>query len=194
MTIKVIITYHGDNYFKVQSGSLTVLIDPTNGRSLRGAGLVVNTVKPPLVSPSSETQGCFWINHQGEYEIGGIHVRGWSTGNEKGKEKTVYRLVFDGIDLLLMGYLTQEPESEIQEYLGGADVVILPAGGKPFVPQSVSAKLIRQIEPSVVIPSLFKNVKPFLKEFNRSECIFGEKLVLKKKNLKPGAMEIRCLK
>lgn len=190
----MVITYHGDNYFKVQSGNLTILIDPTNGRSLRGAQLVVNTEKPSLTSPSPEDQECFWIDHQGEYEIRGIHVRGWSAGSEKEKEKTVYRLVFDGISLLIMGYLTREPGSEIQEHLGGADIVILPAGGKPFIPQSVSAKLIRQIEPSIVVPSLFKNIKPFLKEFNRSECVPEEKLVLKKKDLKPGAMEVRCLK
>lgn len=190
----MVITYHGDNYFKIQSSSLTVLVDPTSGRSFRGTDLILNTLKPSLVPPPTDETGCFWVDHQGEYEIKDVGVRGWSSGSEKEKEKTIYRITFDRISLLILGHLTKEPDKEIQEYLTGADIVIVPAGGKPFISQSAAAKLIRQIKPSIVIPSLFKDLKDFLREFNRPKCAFEEKLVIKSKDLKPGAVEIRCLK
>ncbi|MCP6720137.1 MAG: MBL fold metallo-hydrolase [Patescibacteria group bacterium] len=190
----MVITYHGDNYFKIQSGNITVLIDPTSGRSFRGADLILNTLKPSPVSSPIDGTDCFWIDHQGEYERKGIGVRGWSAGSEGGKEKTIYRVVFDEINLLVLGHLTKEPDKEVREYLSGADVVFIPAGGNPFISQSTAAKLIRQIEPSIVIPSLFKNPRNFLREFNQPKCDFEEKLVIKSKNLRPGTMEIKCLK
>ncbi len=190
----MVITYHGDNYFKIQLSGLTILVDPTNGRSFRGADLILNTLKPSPVPPPTDETGCFWVDHQGEYEIKGVGVRSWSSGNEKGKEKTIYRITFDGISLLVLGHLTKEPDKEIQEYLSGADIVIIPAGGKPFISQSAAAKLMRQIEPSIVIPSLFKDPKDFLREFNQPKCAFEEKLVIRSKDLKPGAVEVRCLK
>lgn len=190
----MVITYHGDNYFKIQSGNITVLIDPTSGRSFRGADLILNTLKPsPVLSPTDGTD-YFWVDHQGEYERKGIEVRGWSAGNEGGKEKTIYRVIFDGINLLILGHLTKEPDKEVQEYLSGADIIIVPAGGKPFISQSTVAKLIRQIEPSIVIPSLFKDLRNFLREFNKPKCVLEEKLVIKSKDLRPGTMEIKCLK
>jgi len=190
----MVITYHGDNYFKIQSGSTTVLIDPTNSRSLRGADVVVNTVRPTSVAEPNEEDNPFWIDHQGEYDIGEVRVRGWDLGDRAGKEKTIVRITLDGIDVVVMGSITEEPGSFVQERLGGADIVILPAGGKPLIALLRVAKLVRQIEPGVVIPSLFKNLKPFLKEFNQLKCPLEEKLVFKKKDIKPGAMEVRCLK
>jgi hypothetical protein len=69
--------------------------------------------------------------------------------------------------------------------------LIIPGGGKPFIDQSAAAKLIRQIEPKIVIPSFIKtpglkrtaaNESELLKELGqKAEPV--EKLSIKKKDL-----------
>lgn len=189
----MIITYQGGNYFKIQSGEFSILIDPENQRSLRGANAAVNTLLP-AVTPAPENDECFWIDHQGEYEVRGIHVRGWSAGFEEGKEKTIYHILFDDITIVVLGHLMKEPPKELLEYLEDADVAIVPAGERSL-PATAMAKLIRQIEPSVIIPSLFKDLKPFLKELGHENGGVKpeEKFVFKKKDLSPKAMTVHWL-
>jgi L-ascorbate metabolism protein UlaG (beta-lactamase superfamily) len=187
----MVITYQGDNYFKIQSGNFTVLVDPTSARSFRGADLILNTLKPSAVSPPEDDT--FWIDHQGEYEVKDAVIRGISAGVERGDEKTIYRISLEGINILVLGHLGHEPSPEVQENFKGSEVVILPAGGKPFISEALAAKLARQIEPAVVIPSLSKNFKNFLKEMGKDKCPTEEKLVFKAKDLEPGKMEVKCL-
>lgn len=190
----MIITYQGKNYFKIQSGESSILIDPENQRSLRGANAAVNTLLP-AATPAPEGDECFWIDHQGEYEVRGIHVRGWSVGKEENYEKTIYRIVFDDVTIAVFGHLTAEPPKQLLEYLEDADIVIIPAGEKPYLAAPAAAKLLRQIEPAVVIPSLFKDPRPFLKELNHGNGDIKpeERFVFKKKDLEPKAMAVRWL-
>ncbi len=188
----MVITYYGDNYFKIQSGDLTLLIDPINGRSFRGATAVINTTLPASTEAPKENE-CFWIEHQGEYEVQGIRIDGWSAGNEDDTEKTIYRISFDDISIVVLGHLSKEPPQGLWEHLENPDVLIVPAGGKPWISQAAAAKLVRQIEPSIVIPSLASDQKLFLKELNQSSATKEEKLVFKKKDLVASAMTIKCL-
>lgn len=190
----MIITYHGDNYFRLQSGEVVVLVDPTNQRSFKGATLVVNTLKP-AETEKPETDEPFWIENQGEYEIKDVIIRGWQTGYEDDRVKTIYRIDFDEIALVVMGFLKKEPDPKILEHLKNADVVIVPGSGKPWLLPTLASKLVRQIEPRLVIPS-FSNgdIKLFLKEFSKDRCEPEEKLTFKKKDLDNKEMQIVCLK
>lgn len=188
----MIITYQGDNYFKVQSGELVVLIDPTNGRSFRGATAAINTISPASTDAPKENE-CFWIEHQGEYEVRGIRVDGWSAGNEDETEKTIYKILFEDISIVVLGHLSKEPSQNIWEHLERPDVLIIPAGGKPWISQSIAAKFVRQAEPSIIIPSLTSDPKLFLKELNKTLSPKEERFVFKKKDLVPGAMTVKYL-
>ncbi|HXF44114.1 MAG TPA: MBL fold metallo-hydrolase [Candidatus Paceibacterota bacterium] len=188
----MVISFQGGNYFKIQSGDFTVLVDPTDRRSIRGANVVLSTLKPAEIVPEGEV--CFFIDNQGEYEIGELSVRGISIPGERSPVRTSYRLELEGIRLLVLGHLVKEPPAEVQENFHNVDVVIAPAGGKPYLAEASIAKLLRQIEPSVIIPALFKDLKGFVKEFSEGKCDLEDKIVLKAKDLKPGAMELRCLK
>jgi hypothetical protein len=192
----MVITFQGENYFKIQSGDLVVLIDPPNQRSFKGASAVVNTVRPALAEPPVTGGGepaPFWIDRQGEYEVSGIHVTGWTTEWVRDEEHTAYRISLDGIDVAVLGYLTRELDQKIQGPLGGTDILIVPAGGKPFLAPSSVAKIVRQVEPSVVIPGLFSDPKPFLKELGDTKTAPQEKLTVKKKDLPPKAMAVQLL-
>ncbi|MEK7162513.1 MAG: MBL fold metallo-hydrolase [Patescibacteria group bacterium] len=190
----MIINHYGGDYFKIQAGDLTVLIDPENQRSYKGATLVLNTVRPALTEAPVETPP-FWIDHQGEYEVRGIRVEGEKLDGSGGeeKEKTAYRMDFDEIRFGILGHLTQDTDPKIQEFLKDCDVLIIPGGEKPFIGAAAAAKLIRQLEPSIIIPSFSKNPKPFLKEMGQEKAAPEEKLVFKKKDLTPKTMAVKCL-
>lgn len=188
----MIINHYGGDYFKIQAGDLTVLIDPENQRSYKGAALVLNTIRPGLAEAPAETTPA-WIDHQGEYEVRGIRVEGKSLGEEERKEKTAYRMDFDEIRFGILGHLSKEADPQIQEFLKDCDVLIIPGGEKPFIGAATAAKLIRQLEPSIVIPSFSKSPRPFLKEMGQEKATPEEKFVFKKKDLAPKAMVVKCL-
>ncbi|MEK7512879.1 MAG: MBL fold metallo-hydrolase [Patescibacteria group bacterium] len=188
----MVITHHGENYFRIQSGALTVLIDPTNQRSFKGATLVIHTVRP-AVTDAPEEPMLFWIDHQGEYQVGETMVRGWTTEWVRDEEHTAYRVTLDGIAIAAVGHLTKELNPALQAALTDTDILIVPAGGKPFLGPALAAKLVRQLEPAVVIPSLFSDLKPFLKELGESRVTPEEKLTVKKKDFTPKAMAVRWL-
>lgn len=192
----MIITYQGGNYFKIQSGELAILIDPDNQRSYRGTQVIVNTIKPALAEAPEAGEGQpIWIENAGEYEVKGIRIRGFNAGySEKEKRThTAYRILFDDVSIVVLGYLTDVVSPEIVSELSDADVAIVPAHGAPLVSQGAIAKLIRQMEPAIVIPSLYKDVKPFLKEMDQPEAEQEEKLVFKKKDITPKAMKVRII-
>ena len=196
----MVITYNGDNYFKIQSGEEAILIDPTNQRAYKGTVAVLNT-KQPTLSPAPEATEPFWIEHQGEYEIKGIRITGWSAeANKNNKDnensqRTIYKIEFDDINIGVLGYIEDEPSQEIQEFLKAVDIIIAPASGKPYLTPASLAKILRQIEPGIIIPSLFKKpdeIKQFLKELGQTPKE-EEKLVIKKKDIVEKAMTVKVL-
>lgn len=188
----MIINYYGGDYFKIQAGDLTVLIDPENQRSFKGATLALNTIRPSLAEAPTEAFPT-WIDHQGEYEVQGIRVEGLTLGEEEKKEKTAYRIDLDEIRIGVLGHLTKEPDPKVREFLMDCDVLIIPAGEKPYISSATVAKLIRQLEPSIVIPSFASNPKLFLKELGQEKITAEEKFVFKKKDLAPKAMIVKWL-
>lgn len=195
----MIITYHGGNYVKIQSGSFTVLVDPTDQRSFRGAQVVLSTVLPPVLEGGKldgellEMREPFWIDHAGEYEVGGVGVRGVPLGEEGGREHTAYRFTVEGITVGILGFLVREPEAKALAAFTDLYILFVPGGGKPLIPQSAAAKIVRQLEPGMVIPTLAKNTSSFLKEMGQAKCPSERKLVVKKKDIVPKAMAVRCL-
>lgn len=191
----MVITYLGDNYFRVQSGLLTILIDPVNTRSFKGANMILNTLKPALTDRGeAAAAGVFWAENQGEYEVQSIRAEGWSTGFYDGKEHTAYLFTLEQISVACLGYLKETPGAELVEKMQGADILIIPAGGAPCLPPVTAAKAVRQIEPGVIIPSLFNSPpKQFFGELGHQPEP-DERVTLKKKDISPGAMQIRWLR
>lgn len=192
----MVITYQGGNYLKLQAGELVVLVDPLDQRSFRGASVVLNTTLPAHTEMPKEsvTEAPVWIDRAGEYEVNGIEIQGWSTGHDDATEHTVYRFMLDEITVGVLGHLTKDLGEDIREAFSGVDILFVPAGGKPWLGEAATAKLARELEPSLVIPTLFKDLKPFAKAFGQSPSTPEDKIVLKKKDLTPGALTLRSLK
>lgn len=201
----MVITWYGKNCFKIQSGELVLVTDPFEKEKdltpFRGrADVIIRTVAYLTRSTSSgltnqkEAADAFEINYAGEYEVKNVSIKGWPTQNLR----SVFLAEIDDFKIVLLGHLADESEiKNIQEHLEGADILFIPASGKPFIEVAAAAKLIRQLKPALVIPALFeefKNLKPFLKELGKNDLEPQEKLTIGKKDLSKEKLTIGCLK
>jgi L-ascorbate metabolism protein UlaG (beta-lactamase superfamily) len=195
------ITFYGEGCFKIQSGELTILTDPFEAQTgltppRFKADIVLKTITPmPLVNIQHSTVNSQLIHGAGEYNIKDINIFGFGLAKESAENflKTAYLVKAEGMNLCFLGHLSETPEPAILEHLEEIDVLFIPAGGSPFIEQKPAIKLIKQIEPKIIIPSFYKipqlkrkadDLKIFLEEFNHKEKIEPkEKLTIKKKDL-----------
>lgn len=204
----MVITWYGKNCFKLQSGELVIVTDPfekeSNLSPFRGRTNIVIRTTAPLLDDQSQPAEAFEISYPGEYEVKNVSIKGWAiqaSKTETNKDtnlRSVYLVEIDDLKIVLLGHLADENEiKNIQEYLEDADIVFVPAGGKPFIEVAAAAKLIRQLKPGLVVPTLFdgpKNLKSFLKELGKDETEPQEKLTVSKKDLSKEKLLIGCLK
>jgi len=202
----MVITFYGEGCFKIQSGDFVILTDVFDNN----IGLVPPRLKPdialrtltplPLIKNQESTaqnQPSTAIIGPGEYNIKDVNVFGFLLAKESSDKffKTIYLLGAEGINLCFLGHLSEMPEPTILEHLEEVDILFAPAGGQPFIDQKALAKLIKQIQPKIVIPSFFKipslkrptdKIEKFLEELNgqkSGKIEPQEKLVVKKKDL-----------
>lgn len=142
----------------------------------------------------------FVINGPGSYEVKGVGITGWQlvkNSNEK-ESKAVYRVKFGDLVLGFLGHISEFNDAEIIEELDEIDILFIPGGNAPYISQEVASKLIRQIEPRLIIPTHYAvqglkrkadNTESFVKAVGaKAEQV--DKLSIKKKDL-PEKTEIR---
>ena len=174
----MVITYQGGGSFRIQSGNLSIVVDPQNDR--QKPDVLLKTAAPY----PAENPGQGEITGPGEYEIAGIGIRGIQIAAESKTDliKTIYRVLVEDLALGFMGELWNIPDAESIQALGDIDILVLPVGGKPYLKPEDAAKLVKQIEPTVVIPSHYKNPKDFFEEMGQRAAP-QEKFTVKKKEL-----------
>ncbi len=194
------ISYHGEGCFKIQSGETTILTDVFSSES----GLVpprfkTDIILKTLTAFSATDQKINQLTGQliigpGEYNVKNIDISGLNLAGESTDKffKTVYSVKAENVNLCFLGHISKLPESEVTEHLEEVDILFVPAGGVPFIEQKSAVKLIKQIEPKIVIPSFYKmpglkrpaaDLKIFLDEINHGKAEPKEKLTVKKKDL-----------
>lgn len=157
----MVINWYGEGCFKLQTGGLTLLTDPFESSigltPARGKNdLVLKTLTAwPLKDGEEEGRV---ICGAGEYEIQGVSVLGFPLLKESSEKflKTVYKIAAEDLTLGFLGHLSGELTPEANQALKDADVLFIPAGGKPFINQESAAKLVKQLSPKFVVVSFFK--------------------------------------
>ncbi|MEK7555392.1 MAG: MBL fold metallo-hydrolase [Patescibacteria group bacterium] len=194
----MVITFYGENCFKIQSGDTTILIDPFSDQ----IGLTSPRLKPDILVKTltsfpvvlSPAYSARQIIGPGEYNLKDIDIVGFELLKESTEKfiKTIYLMKIENIKVGFLGHLAGILEPEILERFEEIDILFIPAGGSPFIEQKSAVKLIKQLEPKIVIPCLFKipglkrradDVKEFIEEFNHQKPVPQEKLTIKKKDL-----------
>lgn len=194
----MVISYYGENSFKIQSGEFTILTDPVDASS----GLTPPRFKydillktliafPPKESPPE--QGIS-IYGPGEYNVEDATVFGYLSENEVTDKilKTVYVATIEDIKLCFLGHLADIPSPAIMERLEDIDILFIPGGGAPYIDQKKVATLVKQIQPKIVIPTAFKipglkrqteDLMLFLEELDQKNVEPQDKLTIKRKEL-----------
>jgi len=193
----MVINWYGEGCFKIQTGGLTLLTDPfeSNTGLTPPRGKVDLTLKTlaawPLKQNNEESGNT--IAGAGEYEVQGITIRGIGLPKESSEQflKTAYKLSVENITVGLLGHLSEELPAEAMEELKDADIIFIPAGGKPFIGQELAAKVLKQLSPKIAVASFFKisglkregnDWKSLAEEMGQKPEV-SEKLTIRKKEL-----------
>jgi L-ascorbate metabolism protein UlaG (beta-lactamase superfamily) len=216
----MIITYHGADFFKVAFGNTTLAINPISKdsklKSTRfGSDItLVSLINSPDHNGTDITsrgeKESFIINGPGEYEVGGVFIKGFLSKSFYGGEErinTIYTINLEGITLCFFGALGDEKlSSKVIEAIDGVDIVIMPIGGDGVLSPNVAHKLALQFEPKLIIPSHYGSssssadtigekdaLKKFLKESGEEKAETVDKLTIKKKDLEGKEAEVIVL-
>ena len=203
------ISWYGEACFLLEAGGVRILTDPPSSDT----GLAAPRLKADILilSKPAEVPGAsseaLIVSDPGEYEVKGVIVKGVSApisakggpaSGGKNKPHAIYLIEMDGIKIAYLGYLATELTAEQLEALNDPDIIILPVGGGEVLNSEVAAKVIKEVEPRLVIPSLYsvKGLKrkaaplsEFMKEVSAKEQP-QPKLTIKKKDLDPETTKI----
>lgn len=211
----MVITWYGQSCFKIQSGPLTVILDPFN----KSIGLTPPKIEADLVLVThdhsdhnnlSTIKGApFVVDGPGEYEYRGVRIKGIAAyhDNSEGSDRglnTIYTIIMEGISIVHLGDIGQEKLTDSQlENMGSIDVLMVPVGGVYTIEAASALEIANQIEPHIVVPMHYKvnglkvklaAVDEFLKEIGQKNLKPIDKLTIKKNTLPQEKMEVVVLK
>ena len=178
----MVVSYFGNGSFRLQSGETSILVDTDNNR------LKADVVLKTLTAATGEIAGdggeASVIAFPGEYEIKGIEVLGFPVAGESTEKflKSAYAVYWDGLKIVFLGHLSKPIDATLLEEFSEPDVLVLPVGGGHFLEPEVAAKIVKQLEARVVLPSFYKNPDEFLKALGK-KAEKTDKFVFKQKDI-----------
>jgi L-ascorbate metabolism protein UlaG (beta-lactamase superfamily) len=183
----MVITNLGEGCFRLQSGETSLLLGPVGNR-LKADLTLKTAASAEGIDESPET-----ISFPGEYEVKGIEVEGYGSSEESTVKvlKTIYAVNWEDMRFVFLGQLANPPEADVLERIGDPDVLIIPVSEDHFFTAEDAAKLIKQIEPKVAIPSFAgeKDMKALRKAMGQ-DAAKEDKFVFKKKDLQEGHVKL----
>jgi L-ascorbate metabolism protein UlaG (beta-lactamase superfamily) len=159
------IQFYGANCVTLATKQARVVID--DNLAELGAKAVTKAGDIALFTrPQKKTSGDpkIVIDQPGEYEVSGVSIYGIAARDhmdEAGKNTaTLYKLIIDDMRVLVAGHIYPELSDKQLESIGMVDVMIVPVGGNGYTLDGVGAlKLIKKIEPKLVIPTHTEDAK-----------------------------------
>lgn len=178
----MIVTYFGNGCFRLQSGETAILVDPENNRLK--ADVTLKTLTSTDRETIAEELSSGVIAFPGEYETKGVMITGFPVAEEStGKFlKTAYAASWDDMKFVFLGHCSRPLNAALMEEFFEADVLFLPAGGGHYLLPDVAAKIVKQLEAKVIIPSYIKDDADFLKALGKKTDPI-EKFVFKQKDI-----------
>ncbi len=205
----MIATYHGGVFLKLQTGDVTIAVNPISKESGKkvtrfGSDICLVSTNLPLTNGTDQVDNAgktpFVIKGPGEYEVKGITFKGVESKfmwDKEEKVNTSYIFTFDGIKVCVLGILTDKLSAEARDAISSCDLLILPVlegkeGDNKFLSARDAVVVANNLEPNMIIPVGYddKTLPIFLKEAGAVGLQAIEKLTIKKKELegKEGAV------
>lgn len=192
----MILTYHGGQFIKAQSGDTVVAVNPISKSSKLkstkfGADIGLISMNSADFNGVDEIsfgeKKPFIAVGPGEYEVKNVFIKSFASEGVDGKERkinTIYSVSFDGMNLCFLGALSNsELSDEALEGLTDIDILFVPVGGDTL-PPAKAYKLAVSLEPKLIIPlGDDSDIKLFVKEGSDGASEKLDKLTLKKKDL-----------
>ena len=133
------------------------------------------------------------IDMPGEFEKLGVRIFGFQSfhdktqGSERG-ENIMYKFESEGISVLHCGDLGVIPDESFLETIGEVDILMVPVGGIYTLDADEAVSLVKKIEPTIVIPSVYSEskltaVSEFTKKFGLDNAVPLPKLFYKKEEI-----------
>lgn len=192
----MIITYYGQQYFKIAQGDTTIAINPPSKDSKKGkdaarfgSTLALSTTNHPDYNGFDRVtygeNAPFTISGPGEYEYAGVAVKGKGTTTTLEGEiynSAVYSFLFDDVRIGFLGPVDKPLLSAELEVLSGTDILFVPLG--TLTPAQAN-KIAVAIEPKIVIPMDYtkESLKTFLKEAGEENATPMDKLTIRRKEI-----------
>ena len=206
----MIITYCGNSCIKAQIGETSVSFNPplrADGKTPRfssNIALFSTKEKDQKFPHGSVADGVFIIDGPGEYEVGGIFIKGVGVEKEVAggkKINTIYSVLFEDINLCHFGAVNSaDIKPEVLETLGTVDILFVPIMGGDVATPAIASKLATSLEPHIVIPLQATDrgvsadsLKSFLKEEGAEGVSTIDKLTIKKKDIEGKEGEVIVL-
>ena len=113
-----------------------------------------------------------------------IEILGFPVAEESTEKflKTAYAVLWEGMKFVFLGHLSKPMDATLMEEFSEPDVLFLPVGGGHFLEPEVAAKIAKQLEARVVIPSFYKDPAEFVRAFGK-KAEEADKLVFKQKDI-----------
>jgi L-ascorbate metabolism protein UlaG (beta-lactamase superfamily) len=146
------------------------------------------------------------VDTAGEYDVKGVLIEGVDSfhdeknGAERG-HNIIFRITVDDVSIVHLGDLGHVLDTKQLEHLSGADILLVPVGGKYTLDAKKAVEVVSQIEPRIVIPMHYKTegvkleidgVEKFIKELGLKPQ-YEDKLKISKKELPVEDMELVVL-
>lgn len=203
----MVISHFGAGMVKVAQGDLVAVFNPIdespNYKAVKfGADIALISLNDKRYNGAANAargdRTPFVASGPGEYEIGGIFIKGFGTTGPKNKINTVYSMIIEGTNLVHLGALSQEelPAKAVEE-LGTVDVLFVPIGNDELLSPKAAAKLATNLGPRLVIPVDYNSedkLKTFLKEFGADKPEVTESLTIKRKDILDKEDEVVVIK
>lgn len=151
--------FHGANCLTINTKHVRITIDD-NLVELGAAQILKANDIAVFTQPHSipkETLKLI-VDGPGEYEVSGISIQGMKVRShidtEKEKTGNLYKIQVDDLRLVVTGHMYPDLSDAQLETIGTVDVLCVPVGGNGYTLNGESAlKLIKKIEPKIVIPT-----------------------------------------
>jgi L-ascorbate metabolism protein UlaG (beta-lactamase superfamily) len=199
----MVITHHGNQFFKLQFGDSTIAVNPISKDSKLktarfGADVALISINHPDFNGAEQIgvgeKQPFVISGPGEYETKGIFIKAFLSKSEyagKPHINTIYTLSMDTINMCFLGALSDaEISSDISGAIDEVDILFVPIGGNGVLDPHDAYKLAVKFEPKLIVPVGLDTegfqkdaLKVFCKEGGTPEPKPIDKLTIKRKDL-----------
>lgn len=159
--------FYGANCIKIVNKKVSVVIDDNLAeyglKPVATAKDIVLTTNKRIALPK---ESHFGIDTPGEYEVADVSIQGIAAPSHlddpttKELTTTMYRIIIGGLRIGVVGHIHPKLTEEQLETLGTIDILFIPVGGNGYTLDGIGAqKVVKDIEPRVVIPTHYEDAK-----------------------------------